>query len=62
MRKRMITGVLVCVALLLVAPLSFAQEGPVKIGVTYSQTGKYADFGIEMLQGMEMFIEDSTLR
>jgi branched-chain amino acid transport system substrate-binding protein len=31
---------------------------PAKIGATMSQTGKYADFGIEALQGLEMFIDD----
>jgi len=58
MRIRMTTGILVIVTLLLAATLATADNNTVKIGVTLSQTGKYTDFGIEMLQGLEMFIED----
>ncbi|MGI9329778.1 MAG: amino acid ABC transporter substrate-binding protein [Gammaproteobacteria bacterium] len=56
--KRMLFKGLAFVALLVLPTWAMADNHTVKIGATMSQTGKYADFGIEMLQGMEMFIED----
>jgi branched-chain amino acid transport system substrate-binding protein len=45
-------------ALLLVAPAALLAQEVAKIGATMSQSGKYAEFGIEALQGLEMFIAD----
>lgn len=49
---------LVVVTLLLMAPALLMAQRPATIGATMSQTGKYADFGIEALQGLEMFVSD----
>ncbi|UCG73383.1 MAG: amino acid ABC transporter substrate-binding protein [Chromatiales bacterium] len=43
---------------LLLAPAGLFAQEVAKIGATMSQTGKYAEFGIEAMQGLEMFISD----
>lgn len=58
MRMRITAGIVVCMALLLVAPAALLAQEVAKIGATMSQSGKYAEFGIEALQGLEMFIAD----
>ena len=58
MRMRITAGIVVCMALLLTAPAAALAQQVAKIGATMSQTGKYADFGIEALQGLELFISD----
>lgn len=58
MRMRITASIVVCMALLLAAPAALLAQEVARIGATMSQTGKYADFGIEALQGLEMFISD----
>lgn len=58
MRKRMMASLIACVALLIATPSKLLAQQVAKIGATMSQTGKYADFGIEALQGLEMFVRD----
>lgn len=58
MRMRITLKMVVCVALLLATPVALFAQEVARIGATMSQTGKYADFGIEALQGLEMFVAD----
>ncbi|MBI1957702.1 MAG: ABC transporter substrate-binding protein, partial [Candidatus Rokubacteria bacterium] len=63
MRRMLGIAALLVAGVLLLAPAaSWAQKGPIKVGLLVPQTGPLAANGKDMINGLELFFEEQKYR
>lgn len=55
-------SLLFCCLFVLTGPASATTADPIRIGITVSLSGKYANFGSELLKGIQMWVNDLNER